>query len=166
VTNPGGHSSAPFKDNAIYHLADGLSRLGQFSFPFKLSPVTRAFYERMSKVEKGQVAEDMKAILQDPPDQAALDRLYAVSPVHNSTVRTTCVATKVDAGHADNALPQRARHRQLPHPAGRADRRSAGHAAARGGRRQDQDHPRRRGRGWPDAADAASADEGGGRDQQ
>ncbi|WP_343731775.1 M20/M25/M40 family metallo-hydrolase [Duganella sp.] len=109
VTNPGGHSSAPFKDNAIYHLADGLSRLGQFSFPFKLSPVTRAFYERMSNIEKGQVAADMKAILQDPPDQAALDRLYAVSPSHNSTVRTTCVATKVDAGHADNALPQRAR---------------------------------------------------------
>jgi acetylornithine deacetylase/succinyl-diaminopimelate desuccinylase-like protein len=109
VTNPGGHSSAPFKDNAIYHLADGLSRLGQFSFPFKLSPVTRAYYERMSTIEKGQMAQDMKAILQDPPDQAALDRLYAVSPVHNSTVRTTCVATKVDAGHADNALPQRAR---------------------------------------------------------
>lgn len=109
VSNPGGHSSAPFKDNAIYHLADGLSRLGQFSFPFKLSPVTRAYYERMSTIEKGQVAQDMKAILQDPPDQAALDRLYAVSPVHNSTVRTTCVATKVDAGHADNALPQRAR---------------------------------------------------------
>jgi acetylornithine deacetylase/succinyl-diaminopimelate desuccinylase-like protein len=109
VTNPGGHSSAPFKDNAIYHLADGLSRLGQFSFPFKLSPVTRAYYERMSTIEKGQVAQDMRAILQDPPDQAALERLYAVSPVHNSTVRTTCVATKVDAGHADNALPQRAR---------------------------------------------------------
>lgn len=109
VTNPGGHSSAPPKDNAIYHLSEGLARLGQFSFPFKLSPVTRAFYERMATVEKGQVAADMKAILQDPPDQAALDRLYAVSPVHNSTVRTTCVATKVDAGHADNALPQRAR---------------------------------------------------------
>lgn len=109
VTNPGGHSSAPPKANAIYQLADGLSRLGQFSFPFKLSPVTRAYYERMSTVEKGQVAADMKAILQDPPDQAALERLYAVSPVHNSTVRTTCVATKVDAGHADNALPQRAR---------------------------------------------------------
>jgi acetylornithine deacetylase/succinyl-diaminopimelate desuccinylase-like protein len=109
VTNPGGHSSAPPKENAIYQLSEGLSRLGQFSFPFKLSPVTRAFYERMSTVEKGQVAADMKAILQDPPDQAALDRLYAVSPVHNSTVRTTCVATKVDAGHADNALPQRAR---------------------------------------------------------
>ncbi|NYE64106.1 acetylornithine deacetylase/succinyl-diaminopimelate desuccinylase-like protein [Duganella sp. 1224] len=109
VTNPGGHSSAPFRDNAIYHLAEGLSRLGQFSFPFKLSPVTRAYYERMSQIEKGQVAADMQAILQDPPDQAALDRLYAVSPVHNSTVRTTCVATKVEAGHADNALPQRAR---------------------------------------------------------
>ncbi|MQA42482.1 M20/M25/M40 family metallo-hydrolase [Rugamonas aquatica] len=109
VTNPGGHSSAPYRDNAIYHLAEGLSRLGQFAFPFKLSPVTRAYYERMAAVEKGQVAADMKAILSDPPDAAALERLYAVSPVHNSTVRTTCVATKVDAGHADNALPQRAR---------------------------------------------------------
>ena len=109
VTNPGGHSSAPYRDNAIYHLAEGLSRLGQFAFPFKLSPVTRAYYERMSTVEQGQVAADMKAILSDPPDAAALERLYAVSPVHNSTVRTTCVATKVDAGHADNALPQRAR---------------------------------------------------------
>lgn len=109
VTNPGGHSSAPYRDNAIYHLAEGLSRLGQFAFPFKLSPVTRAYYERMATVEQGQVAADMKAILGDPPDAAALERLYAVSPVHNSTVRTTCVATKVDAGHADNALPQRAR---------------------------------------------------------
>jgi acetylornithine deacetylase/succinyl-diaminopimelate desuccinylase-like protein len=109
VTNPGGHSSTPFRDNAIYHLADGLSRLGKFAFPFKLSDVTRSYYERSSQVEKGQVAADMKAILADPPDQAALDRLYAVHPMHNATVRTTCVATKVDAGHADNALPQRAR---------------------------------------------------------
>lgn len=109
VTHSGGHSSTPYRDNAIYHLADGLSRLGAFSFPFKLSPVTRAFYERMAKIEKGQVAADMQAILNEPPDQAALDRLYAVHPVHNATVRTTCVATKVDAGHADNALPQRAR---------------------------------------------------------
>ncbi|MYN19911.1 M20/M25/M40 family metallo-hydrolase [Rugamonas sp. FT107W] len=109
VTNPGGHSSAPYRDNAIYHLAEGLSRLGRFAFPFKLSDVTRSYYERMSNVEQGQVAADMKAILGDPPDAAALERLYAVSPVHNSTVRTTCVATRVDAGHADNALPQRAR---------------------------------------------------------
>lgn len=109
VTNPGGHSSTPFRDNAIYHLADGLSRLGKFAFPFKLSDVTRSFYERSSQVEKGQVAADMKAILADPPDQAALERLYAVHPMHNASVRTTCVATRVDAGHADNALPQRAR---------------------------------------------------------
>ncbi len=109
VTNPGGHSSLPYRDNAIYHLADGLSRLGKFSFPFKLSDVTRTYYERMATVEKGQVAADMKAILLDPPDQAALDRLYVVHPGHNATVRTTCVATKLDAGHADNALPQRAR---------------------------------------------------------
>jgi acetylornithine deacetylase/succinyl-diaminopimelate desuccinylase-like protein len=109
VTNPGGHSSAPYRDNAIYHLADGLSRLGKFAFPFKLSDVTRAFYEKMSAIEKGQVAVDMKAILDNPPDEAALERLYTLSPSHNSTVRTTCVATQVNAGHADNALPQRAR---------------------------------------------------------
>lgn len=109
VTNQGGHSSLPMRDNAIYHLADGLSRLGKFTFPFKLSDVTRMYYEKSALVENPQVAADMKAILANPPDQAALDRLYAVHPMHNATVRTTCVATKVDAGHADNALPQRAR---------------------------------------------------------
>jgi acetylornithine deacetylase/succinyl-diaminopimelate desuccinylase-like protein len=109
VTNQGGHSSLPMRDNAIYHLADGLSRLGKFEFPFRLSDVTRKYYEKSALVEKGQVAADMKAILASPPDQAALERLYAVHPMHNATVRTTCVATKVDAGHADNALPQRAR---------------------------------------------------------
>jgi acetylornithine deacetylase/succinyl-diaminopimelate desuccinylase-like protein len=109
VTNGGGHSSLPTRDNAIYRLADGLSRLGKFEFPFRLSDVTRKFYEKSAQVEQGQVAADMKAILADPPDRAALDRLYAVHPMHNATVRTTCVATKVEAGHADNALPQRAR---------------------------------------------------------
>jgi acetylornithine deacetylase/succinyl-diaminopimelate desuccinylase-like protein len=97
------------RDNAIYRLAEGLSRLGKFEFPFRLSDVTRQFYEKSAQVERGQVAADMKAILADPPDRAALDRLYAVHPMHNATVRTTCVATKVEAGHADNALPQRAR---------------------------------------------------------
>jgi acetylornithine deacetylase/succinyl-diaminopimelate desuccinylase-like protein len=109
VTNKGGHSSVPPRDNAIYHLADGLSRLGKFDFPFRLTEVTRAYFERMAALETGQVAADMKAILSDPPDPAALERLYAVSPANNSTVRTTCVATMVDAGHAMNALPQRAR---------------------------------------------------------
>ena len=109
VTNPGGHSARPPRDNAIYHLADGLSRLGKFDFPFKLSATTRLFYERMSKIETGQTAADMQAILRDPPDRDAMERLYTISPEHNSTVRTTCVATMVDAGHATNALPQRAR---------------------------------------------------------
>ena len=107
VTNPGGHSSRPSKDNAIYHLADGLSRLGKFDFPFKLTPVTRAYFERASALETGQVAADMTAILRNPPDPQALARL-TLMPAYNAQFRTTCVATMLDAGHATNALPQRA----------------------------------------------------------
>lgn len=109
VTSPGGHSARAPRDNAIYHLADGLSRLGKFDFPFTLSPTTRAYYERLSSIETGQTAADMKAILRDPPDREAMERLYTRNPEYNSAVRTTCVATMVDAGHAANALPQRAR---------------------------------------------------------
>jgi len=108
VTNPGGHSSLPVRDNAIYQLAEGLARLGRFDFPFKLSPVTRAYFERVSGFETGQSAADMKAILREPPDPAAIARLSATA-AHNSQFRTTCVATMLDAGHATNALPQRAR---------------------------------------------------------
>jgi len=109
VTNPGGHSSLPLKDNAITHLAGGLARLGAFDFPFRLSATTRAYFDRMSRIETGQTAEDMKAILRDPPDGQAIARLSAANPLNNSTFRTTCVATMLDAGHATNALPQRAR---------------------------------------------------------
>src|SRR5215467_6318794 len=109
VTNPGGHSSLPVKDNAISHLAGGLARLGAFDFPFKLSATTRAYFERMSGIETGQTAADMKAILREPPDAEAIARLSAANPLNNSTFRTTCVATMLDAGHATNALPQRAR---------------------------------------------------------
>ena len=108
VTNPGGHSSLPVPDNAIYHLADALTRLQAYKFPFELNPVTRAYFDALSKVEKGQTAADMKAILQTPPDQAAIDRL-SQDPSHNSTMHTTCVATRLDAGHANNALPQMAK---------------------------------------------------------
>jgi acetylornithine deacetylase/succinyl-diaminopimelate desuccinylase-like protein len=108
VTNPGGHSSLPVPDNAIYHLADALTRLQAYKFPFELNPVTRAYFEALSKVEKGQTAADMTAILQTPPDQAAIGRL-SQDPSHNSTMHTTCVATRLDAGHANNALPQMAR---------------------------------------------------------
>jgi len=108
VTNPGGHSSRPLKDNAIYHLAGGLARLAAFDFPFKLSDTTRLYFERMSAVESGQTAADMKAILRNPPDAAAIERL-STDASNNATFRTTCVATMLDAGHATNALPQRAR---------------------------------------------------------
>jgi acetylornithine deacetylase/succinyl-diaminopimelate desuccinylase-like protein len=108
VTNPGGHSSLPVPDNAIYHLANGLVRLEHYEFPIDLNSVTRAYYERMSKVEKGQRAEDMKAILKDPPDQAAIDRL-SKDAIDHSKMRTTCVATRLEAGHANNALPQMAK---------------------------------------------------------
>jgi acetylornithine deacetylase/succinyl-diaminopimelate desuccinylase-like protein len=108
VTNPGGHSARPSKDNAIYHLAAGLARLAQYDFPFKLLPVTRSYFERAAEFESGQLAADMKAIVREPPDAAALARLSGI-PMFNALMRTTCVATMLDAGHATNALPQRAR---------------------------------------------------------
>lgn len=108
VTNPGGHSSLPVPDNAIYHLADALARLQLYQFPFELNEVTRAYFERMTEVTTGQRAADMKAILKTPADPDAIARLSA-DPSENATVRTTCVATRLDAGHANNALPQTAR---------------------------------------------------------
>ncbi|HKN21751.1 MAG TPA: M20/M25/M40 family metallo-hydrolase, partial [Terracidiphilus sp.] len=108
VTNPGGHSSLPVPDNAIYHLADGLGRVERYQFPFELNAVTRAFFERTAGVENGQTAADMRAILKSPPDGAAIARLSA-DPLWNATMRTTCVATRLAAGHANNALPQMAR---------------------------------------------------------
>ena len=103
--NPGGHSSLPTKDNAIYHVTDALSRLEQFTFPLELNPVSRAYFEKVSTLEQGQVAADMHAILQPTPDPAAEARLPAI-PRYNSVLRTTCVATMISAGQAPNALPQ------------------------------------------------------------
>ena len=108
VTNPGGHSSLPVPDNAIYHLANGLLRLEGYEFPVELNNVTRAYYQRMAEIETGQRAEDMKAILKTPADPAAVQRL-SKSPIDHSKMRTTCVATRLEAGHANNALPQMAR---------------------------------------------------------
>jgi acetylornithine deacetylase/succinyl-diaminopimelate desuccinylase-like protein len=107
VTNLGGHSSLPVPDNAIYHLAAGLTRLASYHFPFELNNVTRAYYERMAKVEAGQRAADMQAILKQPPDMEAVARL-SQDPIDNSILHTTCVATRLNAGHANNALPQSA----------------------------------------------------------
>jgi len=108
VTNPGGHSSLPVPDNAIYHLTDALGRLERYQFPLELNDVTHAYFERMASIEAGQGAQDMRAILNNPPDSAAAERL-SQDPLNNATMRTTCVATRLDAGHANNALPQSAR---------------------------------------------------------
>jgi len=107
ATNPGGHSSLPVPDNAIYELAAALGRLQKFEFPFELNAVTRGYYERMATVETGQRAEDMRAILQSPADAQAIERLSR-DRIDHSLLRTTCVATRLLAGHGNNALPQRA----------------------------------------------------------
>jgi len=107
TTNVGGHSARPLKDNAIYRLAAGLSRLSAWTFPISLNPVTRGYFEAQTKLSP-KLAADIRAVLKDRPDEAAAERLWAVNPAWNSMLRTTCVATMVNAGHAKNALPQRA----------------------------------------------------------
>ncbi len=107
VTNPGGHSSRPVRDNAIYTLAAALTRIADHSFPVQFNDTTRRYFQRMSKLSSGQLAEDMLAILEDPPAPAALERITA-DPTYNAMLHTTCVATMLEAGHAPNALPQRA----------------------------------------------------------
>jgi len=107
VTNPGGHSSLPRPDNAIYSLVGALARLQKYQFPFELNEVTRAYYEHMAKVATPERAADIRAMLKTPPDAAAVARL-SQDAIDNSTTHTTCVATRLNAGHANNALPQRA----------------------------------------------------------
>jgi acetylornithine deacetylase/succinyl-diaminopimelate desuccinylase-like protein len=107
ATSAGGHSSLPVPDNAIYHVTDALSRLQAYTFPFELNPVTRAYFEKMSTLESGQTAANMKGILENPPSAEAIARL-SETPKYNATMRTTCVATRLSAGHANNALPQSA----------------------------------------------------------
>ena len=108
VKNPGGHSSRPRPDNAIYELAEGLAKFGKFHFPVKLNETTRIYFSRSAQFQSGQTADDMRAIARDTPDPEAAARL-SQSPTYNSTLRTTCVATRLDGGHANNALPQTAR---------------------------------------------------------
>ncbi|PYQ54996.1 MAG: peptidase M20 [Acidobacteria bacterium] len=108
VTDRGGHSSLPRKDNAIYRLAAGLGRLAAFEFPLQLGEVTRGYFARMAALQGGQEGEDFGALLRTPPDAQAAARLSAV-PFYNAQVRTTCVPTRLEGGHAENALPQMAR---------------------------------------------------------
>ncbi len=104
VRNKGGHSSLPVADNAIYHLAGALDRLSQFGFPFKTNDVTHAYFRAMSGIEHGSVSADLAGVANG--DTAAMRRIAEQSTLWNATLRTTCVATMLEGGHAVNALPQ------------------------------------------------------------
>ena len=106
--NSGGHSSVPGTDNAIYDLAEALTRIGKFSFPAEINEVTRNYFARSAALTTGTMAADLRAAAAVPPDAGAIKRLSAI-PYYNSLLRTTCVATMLSGGHAANALPQTAR---------------------------------------------------------
>lgn len=107
TTNPGGHSSRPIRDNAIYHLSGVISRLGAYDFPIAINEATRNHFAKMGPIEGGESGAAMSAVAKDPTDAAAIATV-ARDASRNSMMRTTCVATMVNAGHAPNALPQRA----------------------------------------------------------
>jgi acetylornithine deacetylase/succinyl-diaminopimelate desuccinylase-like protein len=104
VRNRGGHSSVPEPDNAIYRLSAGLGRLAALQFPVRLTEVSRAYFEGSAGGQDASTAADMRAVARstDPPAAARLSKV----PFYNSVMRTTCVATRLFGGHADNALPQ------------------------------------------------------------
>lgn len=108
ATDPGGHSSVPRKDNAIYRIADALIRIRAHDFPIVLNEVTSMYFQRSAELADAEMAAAMLGITQQPIDSAAAAFLTQ-TPTYNALLRTTCVATLVDAGHAENALPQRAR---------------------------------------------------------
>jgi acetylornithine deacetylase/succinyl-diaminopimelate desuccinylase-like protein len=104
VRNKGGHSSLPVADNAIYHLAGALDRLSRFAFPLKTNEVTAAYFKQMAKTESGAVKADLEKVAAGSQD--AMQRVANASTAWNATLRTTCVATMLEGGHASNALPQ------------------------------------------------------------
>ncbi|MGZ5141519.1 MAG: M20/M25/M40 family metallo-hydrolase, partial [Burkholderiales bacterium] len=108
TTNRGGHGSLPRADNAIYELAAALERVAKYQFPVDLTDITREELLRESELETGQRAADMKAVAADPRDQESSRRLSQDVRM-NAILRTTCVATQIEGGHAENALPQRAK---------------------------------------------------------
>ncbi len=104
VLNKGGHSSLPVPDNAIYHLAGALDRLSKFAFPLRTNGVTRAYFQAMAKIEPGPIKADLAKVAEGARD--ATERVARATPNWNATLRTTCVATQIEGGHAKNALPQ------------------------------------------------------------
>ena len=108
TTGPGGHGSLPGADNPIYRVAAALGRVEAYKFPVMLTATTRSSFSALAKLDPGPASADMRAVAQDPPDLAAADRL-SKDPYYNAQLRTTCVATLITGGHAENALPQRAK---------------------------------------------------------
>src|SRR5208337_2970407 len=108
TTNPGGHSSVPGPDNAIYELAAALLKLQSFSFPVNISEITRNYFAHSASLTSGQLSTDLRGAAKEPPDQEAIKRL-STNAYYNSLLHTTCVATMLSGGHAPNALPQTAR---------------------------------------------------------
>jgi len=108
VTNSGGHSSLPRKDNAITQLASALTRVAAHTFPVRLNEVTRVFFERTAMTETPEIARAMRTVAANRSDAQA-EALLSDLPEYDARLRTTCVATRIEGGHADNALPQRAR---------------------------------------------------------
>jgi acetylornithine deacetylase/succinyl-diaminopimelate desuccinylase-like protein len=104
VRNKGGHSSLPVPDNAIYHLAGALDRISKLAFPLKINDVTTAYFQAMAKTESGPVRADLASVADGAHD--AMERVARATPGWNATLRTTCVATQIEGGHAKNALPQ------------------------------------------------------------
>jgi len=104
VRNKGGHSSLPVADNAIYHLAGALDRLSKFGFPVKTNDVSRAYFAQMAKIQTGPIRADLAKIADGSED--AMERTASASTFWNAVLRTTCVATQLEGGHAMNALPQ------------------------------------------------------------
>lgn len=107
VTNPGGHSSRPTPDNAIYQLATATGKISGLSFPIQVTPVVREYFRVTGPMLGGEIGAAMSAVARDPSDTAALQTLQA-NPSYNALLHTTCVATQIEGGHAPNALPQRA----------------------------------------------------------
>jgi acetylornithine deacetylase/succinyl-diaminopimelate desuccinylase-like protein len=106
ASDVGGHSSRPTKNNPIVRLSAGLTKLGAHNFAIALNQATRGYFEAQTKLVSPEVAADMRAVMKNPPDEAAAERLWAINPGWNGSLRTTCVVTEIAGGHAPNALPQ------------------------------------------------------------
>jgi acetylornithine deacetylase/succinyl-diaminopimelate desuccinylase-like protein len=108
-SNVGGHSARPVRSNAINELAAALLRIASYQFPIELNSTTRAYFEHQARIAPPEVAADIRAVLADSPSAAAAERIWSRNPSWNGMLRTTCVATMIEGGHAENALPQRAK---------------------------------------------------------